>query len=172
VIEIIVGGETRDVHGVLGCLHGERLALAKLRGFFLVQYGSVARQNIDVAAIVKIVDAEGPLAAGLNREIAAGHAEIIAAGGVYVERSGALPENQTGSAGAVIERKIEEFENRVLVQKGHRAIFEFDFGAAMVRGNHVALTDGQVGLGRFPLCLLVGERVAMSSSRKTHIAFD
>jgi len=83
-----------------------------------------------------------------------------------------LAEDQTGGARAIIERKIEEFENRVLVEKGHRAIFEFDFGAAIVRGNHVALTDGQVRLGRFPLCLLVGQRVAMGFPGKAHITLD
>ena len=83
-----------------------------------------------------------------------------------------MAENQTGGAGAIIEREIEEFENRVLVEKGHGAIFEFDFGAAVIRSKHVALTDGQIGLGRFPLCFLVGERVAMSFSCKAYIALD
>src|SRR5580692_1762702 len=59
VIEIIVGGQTADVHGILAGLHRERLTLAKLRGFFFVQNRSVASQNVDVAAIVKIIDAEG-----------------------------------------------------------------------------------------------------------------
>ena len=125
-----------------------------------------------IASIVIVVEAEGALAVSLDCEVAACHAEIIVVGGIHVERSGALAENQTCGARAIIERKIEKFENGVLVEESHRAIFKFDLGAAVVGGDHVALTDWQVRLGCFPLCLLIRERIAVGFSSKAHIALD
>jgi len=145
--------------------------LSSLRSFF-VHNGSVAGKHVHVAAVVKIVDSEGTFAAGFDREIAAGDAEIIVVCGVHVEGSGALAEDQTGGAGAIVQRKVVKLENRVFIEKRHRAILKLHLGAAVIRGQHVALTDGQIGLGRFPLCFLVGERVAMRFSCKAHIALD
>ena len=83
-----------------------------------------------------------------------------------------MAENQTRGAGTIVKRKIEEFENRVLIEKSHCTIFKFDLSAAIIRGKHIALTDRQVGLSRFPLSFLVRERVAMSLSSKAHVALD
>ena len=38
--------------------------------------------------------------------------------------------------------------------------------------DHVALTDWQVRLGCFPLCLLIRERITVGFSSKAHIALD
>ena len=46
MVEIVVGGKAADTHGIFSSLHGERLTLAELRGFFLVQDGGVARQDV------------------------------------------------------------------------------------------------------------------------------
>ena len=142
MVEIVVGRETPEVHGIFARLHGERLALAEFGGFFFVQNGSVAGENVDVAAVVKIVDSERTFAAGFDREIAAGDAEIIAVCRIHVEGSGALAEDQTGGAGAIVQRKVVKLENRVFIEKGHRAILKLHLGAAVIRGQHVALTDG------------------------------
>ena len=93
MIEIIAGGKSADTYGIFSSLHGERLALAELRGFFLVQDGGVALQDVHIASIVIVVEAEGALAVSLDREVAACHAEIIVVGGIHIEGSGALAEN-------------------------------------------------------------------------------
>ena len=102
MIEIVTGGEPADTHGIFSSLHGERLTLAELRGFFLVQDGGVARQDVQIASIVIVVEAEGALAVSLNCEVAACHAEIIVVGGIHVEGSRALAEDQTCGARAII----------------------------------------------------------------------
>ncbi len=165
-------GKSTDIDGIFSSLHGEGLALAELRGFLLVQDRGVAGEDVDVAAVVKVVEAEGALAGGLNRKVAAGDAEIVSACGIYVEGSGALAENQARGACAIFERKIEELENGVFVEKSHCAVFKLDLSAAIVGGKHVALTDGEIGLGSFPLCLLVRERISLGFSSKTHIALN
>jgi len=132
--------------------------------------GGAAGQDVDVTSVVIIVEPEGAFAVGFDREIAASHAEIIAARWIHVEGSGALAENQTRGTRAIIERKVEKLKNGVLVEKGHGAVLKFDFGAAVVRGNHVPLADRQVGLGLLPLCRLVSEGISMGLSRKAHIA--
>ena len=170
MVKIIPGGKSTDSHGIFTGLHGEGLAFAELRGFFLVEDGGAAGQDVHVAAVVKVIQAERALPVGFDREVAAGHAEIIAARWIHVEGSGALAENQPGSACAILERKVKKLENRVLVEKSHGAVLKFDLGAAIVRGNHVPLADGQVGLSGLPLCLLVGEGISMGFPSKANIA--
>lgn len=64
----------------------------------------MAREDFDVAAIVKIVDAEGASAAGLDGEIAARDAEIVFARGSHVKRSRTLAKNQACGACPIVER--------------------------------------------------------------------
>ena len=141
MIELIACGSLSDARGILASLHGKRVALGELRGFFFVQDGGMAGENRDSAAVVEIVEAEGAFAVRDHGEITAGHAEIVLAGGIHVEGSGTLTENETRGASTVIERKVVKFEDGVRVEKSHRAIFEFDFGAAGVGGHNVALPD-------------------------------
>lgn len=148
------------------------MALGELGGFFFVEDGSVAGKNGDIAAVVEIVEAEGTFAASDDRKIASGDAKIVLARRIDIKGCGALAENQARGAGAVIERKVVKFENGVCVEKGHRAIFEFDFGATVVGGQNVALADGQIGLRFFPNGFLIGERVAFGFARKAHIALN
>ena len=137
-----------------------------------MQDGSVTRQHFHVAAIVKIVDAEGAFTAGFDREVAPRDAEVIAIRGIHVEGSRALAKNQARGPRTIVERKVEKLNNGVLVEESHRAILKFDFGAAIVRGKNVALADGKIRLRRFPNRLLIRERVSMSFSRKAHITLD
>ena len=173
MVEVIGGGKGSHADGFVAGFHGERLAFAERSSFFFVKDGDVAGEGLHVAAIVKVVDAEGAFAAALDGEIATGHAEIVAGREIDVEGSGALTENEACGARAVLERKIEKFENGVFVQESHGAIFKFDFGAAAaVRGDYIALADGQVRLRRFPYGLLIGEGVAVGVAREAHIALD
>ena len=103
----------------------------------------MAGADVDGAAVVKIIEAEGGVRGGLDGEVAAGDAEIIG-GGIHVERSGALANNEAGGARAVVEREIVKLEDGVLVEEGHGAIFKFDGGAAAIRGQDVALADRKI----------------------------
>lgn len=129
-------------------------------------------QNIHITAVVKIVEAEGAFAAGFDGEIAPGNAEIIAVCRIDIERSGTLAENQTSGAGTILERKVVELKNGVLVEESHRAVLKFDLGTAIVRSEHIALTNGEVGLRRFPDSFLIRKRVTVGLSSKSHIALD
>lgn len=172
VIEFVARGEAADADGRLAGVHRERLALGERSSVLLMKDGGVAREDGDVAAIVKIVDAEGTFAASDDRKIAAGYAEIVILRGIDVERSGALAENQARGAGAVVQGKIVELKNGVGAEESHGAILKFDFSTAIVGGENIALADGQIGRGGFPNGLLIGEGVAMSFAREAHIALD
>lgn len=132
----------------------------------------MAGQNSDIAAVVKIVDAEGALTAGHNGEIATGDAKIFPIYGVDIKGSRALAEDQARGAGAIIERKIVKLKNCVFVEKGHRAILKFDFGTAIVRGKNVALADRQICLRLFPDSLLIRERVSLGFAGKAHVTLN
>ncbi len=138
-----------------------------------MENGGAARQDFHIAAVVKIVDAEGAFAAGLDSEIATGHTEIISGRGIDVEGSRTLAKDKTRGACSILKRKIVKLKNCVLVKKGHCAIFEFDFGtAAIVRGKNIALADRQVCLRSFPYGFLIRERVTMSFPSEAHITLD
>lgn len=132
----------------------------------------MAGQDVHITAVVKIVEAEGTFAAGFDGEIAPRDAEIIATCGINIERSGALTEHQTCSAGTILERKVVELKDGVLVEESHRAVLKFDFGPAVVCSKHIPLADGEVGLRRFPDCFLVRKRVSVSLSSKAYIALN
>ena len=132
----------------------------------------MAGQNSDIAAIVKIVDAEGAFPAGHHGEIAAGDAKVFPIYGVHIKGSRALAEDQARGAGAILERKIVKLENGVFVEKGHSAILKFDFGTAIVGGKNVTLADRQICLGLLPDSLLIRERVSLGLAGKAHVTLN
>src|SRR5690348_4661634 len=144
-VEFILSRNAADAHGGrIAGLHRERLAFFEGRGFVLVKHGDAAGEIFHGAAIVKIIETESGTASGLDREVAAGNAEIIAAHRIYMERSAALPQNQARDQSAVLQGKIIKLKDRVFLQESQRAVFELDFRAAVVRGQHVALPNGKV----------------------------
>lgn len=132
----------------------------------------MACQDIHITAVVKIVEAEGAFAAGFDGEIAPRDAEIIATCGINIERSGTLAEDQTSGSGTILERKVVELKDGILVKESHRAVLKLDLGTAVVRSEHIPLADGEVGLRRFPDCFLIRKRVSVSLSSKAYIALN
>src|SRR6184192_3534377 len=95
MIEFVLFRNAADAHGrFVAGFHREQLPFCKRRGLVLMQYIDVARNCLDRAAVVKIIEAERGAASGLNGEITATDAEIIAAHRIYVEGSAALPQDQ------------------------------------------------------------------------------
>lgn len=172
MVKVIALWNAAKAYGCFAGFHGERLTSDKRSRLFLVKDGNAACQDGDIAAVVKIVDAERAFAGGNNGEVAAGHTEIILAERIDVERSGTLTENEARSASAVIQRKIVKLENGVGIEEGHGSIFKFHFGTAFVGGEDVTLADGEIRLGLFPNRLCIGERVAMGFTSETHIPLD
>src|SRR5713101_280733 len=173
VVKIVVFGKPANVDGrVFAGTHGERLAFFERGGVVLVSNVDVALEDVDVAAVIEIVHAEASAAGGFDSEIATGDAEVVAAAGIDVERCRALAKNQARRARAVIQRKIVELKDRVFTQEGHGAIFKFNFSAALVRGNDVALANGKIEHGGLPDGFLVGEGVAVGIAREAHIALN
>lgn len=169
VIKVIPTGKPADGDGIFAGFHGKRLTLAERSRIFVVEDGSAAGQNSDVAAVVEIVDAERGLAPSDDREVATRHAEVVTARGIYIEGSGTLAKDKPSGSGSIVERKIVKLENRIFVQKSHCAIFKFNFGAAVVGSKNVTLAEGEIGFRFFPNGFLIGERVAMSVSSETHV---
>lgn len=145
-VEIVAVGGAADVGGgIFADGHGKRLALGECGdGVIFAEDVDVARENIDGAAIVEIIQAEGGASSGFGGEIAAGNTEIIAAGRIDVEGSGSLAEDETRGVRAIVEREIEKLDDGIFVEEGHGTIFKFDSGAAVVGGENVALTNGEV----------------------------
>src|SRR5271168_1819022 len=172
LIEDVVCGNTAEVDGsIVTGGHGERLAFGQRRGNFLVEDGDAAGEHVDVAAIVKIVHAKRGAGGGFDGEVAAGDAEIVVACVVDVERSAALTKDQTGDERAVIESEIIKLQDGLFAEKGHGAILEFHFGAAVIGGHDVAFADGKIGFGGLPgNGLGIGQRVASNITGETHIA--
>ena len=144
-IEIVGAGGMADIsRGIFRSAEREGLSFAQGGGvLILAEDFDMAGADVDGAAVVKIIEAEGGVRGGLDGEVAAGDAEIIG-GGIHVERSGALANNEAGGARAVVEREIVKLEDGVLVEEGHGAIFKFDGGAAAIRGQDVALADRKI----------------------------
>src|SRR3984893_982149 len=135
-----------------------------------MHHRELALENGDSAAVIVIVHTEVGTAGGLSSEIAAGDAEIIAARGVHVERSCALPENEPSRQRAILKRKIEKFEDRIIVYKSHCTIFEFHFGATIISGQHIVLTNREIQLSPFPIGLVVGQRVTLGIAQDSYIS--
>ncbi len=113
------------------------------------------------------------VAVGFDAEVAAGDAEIVAIAGIDREGCGALAQNQARGLGAVFEREIEELENGVFADQRERAVFKFDFGAAVAGGDDEALANGEIELGVLPHnVFFAGERVAFDVAGETHFALD
>ena len=144
-IEIVGAGGMADVsRGIFRGVEREGLSFGQGGGvLILAEDFDMAGDDVDGAAVVKIIEAEGGVRGGLGGEVAARDAEIIG-GRINVERSGALANNEAGGASAVIEREIVKLKDGVLVEEGHGAIFKFDGGAAVIRGQDVALTDREI----------------------------
>ena len=170
-IEVIAVGSAADNdRGIVTGMHGERLAIVQNFGVVLANHRDAASGDGNRASVVEIVHAEIRATAGLGGEIAAGDAEIIRAGRVGVKRGGALAKNQPGGERAIVKTEIEKLQHGIFADEGHGTIFKFDFGSAVIGGQHVMLANGEIQLGAFPRGPVVGQRIALGIVEDAHIA--
>lgn len=94
-IEIVGAGGMADVsRGIFRGVEREGLSFGQGGGvLILAEDFDMAGDDVDGAAVVKIIEAEGGVRGGLGGEVAARDAEIIG-GRINVERSGALANNE------------------------------------------------------------------------------
>ena len=102
-IEIVGAGGMADISRIIfRSVERERLAFTQRGGgLIFAEDVDMAGENVDGAAVVKIIEAEGGVRGGLGGEIAAREAEIIS-GGIHVEGCGALAKDETSGARAIV----------------------------------------------------------------------
>ncbi len=161
-IEVVFIRKAADAQRrIVACFHRKGLALFEPRDVLIVQNGNAALIGLDSAAVVVVIKPERAPAVGFHREVAAGHAKVVAARGIHIERGASLPEYQARCPRGIVEGKVVELQDGVFREESHGAVLEFHFRAAFVRGKNVSLADGQIQPSSLPRCGGVRERITV-----------
>ena len=147
---------------------GKRLILLQRRVLSVCQRRQPAVQHVYAAPVVEIVHPERCPRFRLHAEVAACHAEIVAAARIYVKLRRPLPQYQPCREPAILARQIKKFQYRVFRQERHRAVLKFHFRPAIVRRHNVTLPNRQIEHRAFPVPARICQRIAFHVARKPH----